>query len=456
MREIGNTVLLKRFSVSNSYCFKDEVILDMTAKHNDNQHETKGQDDLNFDVSEMSKAVFDCHPNEGILPLAAIYGKNASGKTKLLYSLKDAIDDVLGSSFSEQASRFGRSSFQLEVERRRFAILSEGARNKTINYSFCLSMGSKEYTLKYALGFDGVEQENLSCIDFDEINPQTKTIYDRTLGKINVEYSPDSDMTDKMSIVRGRDEKRLWFSLFVPTEEHLRPLHEWFREAKKGMVLSEPDSIDGFQDLARYLMNANKDSQVKSEREAWNFKETLLNSLKYIDDSISQVGAKSHIEGANLWIYHYRPSVENGEKPIAPRIQHESRGTRALIGLFSDIYHSIRYGLPLIVDEIDGSLHPVTFMSVVHMFNNPSINKKGAQLIFTAHDTIILDTTILRRDEIHVVSKGRDSVSSINKLSSMNNVHRHSNLEYEYRTNVYDLYAGAKTKRKFFVLAGDK
>ena len=59
----------------------------------------------------------------------------------------------------------------------------------------------------------------------------------------------------------------------------------------------------------------------------------------------------------------------------------------------------------MIIDELDKSLHPLLVNYIVSLFNNPVINKNGAQLIFNTHDTNLLSLTIFRRDQIWFTEK---------------------------------------------------
>jgi len=67
------------------------------------------------------------------------------------------------------------------------------------------------------------------------------------------------------------------------------------------------------------------------------------------------------------------------------------------------------------------------------MFNNPEINKRNAQLIFTAHDTIVLDSDFLCRDEVHIIDKDEHSISTVTRLSEMEGVEKYPNMEFDYR-----------------------
>ncbi len=67
------------------------------------------------------------------------------------------------------------------------------------------------------------------------------------------------------------------------------------------------------------------------------------------------------------------------------------------------------------VDELDRSLHPILSKTLVKMFNEPKINKNNAQLIFTTHDTILLDAKMLSRDQVWFTEKDK----SMTKLYSL-------------------------------------
>lgn len=73
---------------------------------------------------------------------------------------------------------------------------------------------------------------------------------------------------------------------------------------------------------------------------------------------------------------------------------------------------ALKYGCVLVVDELDASLHPDLVAAIVSVFNNPTINKNGAQLIFNTHNPIYLNKNIFRRDQILFVEKNRETYES--------------------------------------------
>ena len=88
-------------------------------------------------------------------------------------------------------------------------------------------------------------------------------------------------------------------------------------------------------------------------------------------------------------------------------INDESGGTQQLFSLAGPLLDVLRRGLVLVIDELDTSLHPLLMRKLVQMFHDPAINSNNAQLIFSTHDTTILDSEIFRRDQIWFVEKDR-------------------------------------------------
>lgn len=83
----------------------------------------------------------------------------------------------------------------------------------------------------------------------------------------------------------------------------------------------------------------------------------------------------------------------------------ESAGTRKLFDFAGPMFDTLASGSVLVVDELDAKMHPLLSLELVRLFNDPKRNKKGAQLIFTTHDTNLLSSKILRRDQIWFTEK---------------------------------------------------
>ena len=96
----------------------------------------------------------------------------------------------------------------------------------------------------------------------------------------------------------------------------------------------------------------------------------------------------------------------------------ESSGTRALLFLSGPVLDILKNGLTMVIDELDTSLHPLLVRELVRLFHRPEVNTGGAQLIFTTHDTSLLDApNLFRRDQVWFVEKDLDQASTLVALS---------------------------------------
>jgi hypothetical protein len=78
----------------------------------------------------------------------------------------------------------------------------------------------------------------------------------------------------------------------------------------------------------------------------------------------------------------------------------ESSGTRKMFSILPVLLKGIDKGTLFVIDELDAKLHPALLRAVIELFTDPSINKRGAQLLFTSHDMTTMSNEVFRRDEI--------------------------------------------------------
>lgn len=119
---------------------------------------------------------------------------------------------------------------------------------------------------------------------------------------------------------------------------------------------------------------------------------------------------KELIRKENSIEYKFSAISEDGEEVEFDK-DDMSEGTIRLFGIIPIILNSLRNGTPLIVDEVDAHLHTHVLELIIKIFQNDEINKKGAQLIFTTHDTNIMASNRLRRDQIWLTSKDKGETS---------------------------------------------
>ena len=125
-----------------------------------------------------------------------------------------------------------------------------------------------------------------------------------------------------------------------------------------------------------------------------------------------------------------------GESTVPFNMDQESDGTMAYLALLGPAVDAIQKGTPLLIDELDASLHPLLAIQLLRLFNTPSSNPKGAQLIFNTHDTNLLSSGVLRRDQIWFTEKGNDATSHLYALSDFK-PRRQENLQSGYLQGRY-------------------
>ena len=103
-------------------------------------------------------------------------------------------------------------------------------------------------------------------------------------------------------------------------------------------------------------------------------------------------------------------------------LDQESNGTNILYSLGGKILKSLDSGTPLFVDEICSGLHIYLIRVLISLFQNKRINPKNAQLIFTSHNTDLLDKMMFRKDQIWFVEKDKYGESDLYCLQDFSEV----------------------------------
>jgi AAA15 family ATPase/GTPase len=115
-----------------------------------------------------------------------------------------------------------------------------------------------------------------------------------------------------------------------------------------------------------------------------------------------------------------------------PLTSEESQGTQKLFAYSGPILDTLERGSTLIVDEMDARFHPLLTQALVRLFQSPETNPKDAQMVFIAHDTNLLDSRRLRRDQIWFVEKDRYGASHLYALSDFKGIRKGDLFEEQY------------------------
>ena len=114
----------------------------------------------------------------------------------------------------------------------------------------------------------------------------------------------------------------------------------------------------------------------------------------------------------------------------------ESAGTRRLLIILGQTFRAIDEGLPIFIDELDASLHTYASEAILRLFCSPEVNQNGAQLIATTHDTNLMKSNVLRRDQLWFADKDIEGGTEIFPLTDIR-TRKGDNVELGYLQGRY-------------------
>lgn len=331
--------------------------------------------------------------NVATLKALAIYGPNNSGKTKLI-TLFRIIKNVLkgNENFDCNNKLFGD-----EAETSIYIIYNNLDNNGWIKYEWTYDSEKKIFV-----------KEKLSTITYySNGSPFENTIFEKSIF-------------DKRLIVNGEDDSK-YLSILPNNKPFLYTIN--IEEGTFSVLKEWKDSLAKCSDDIEILTMIDVPIQktidaLKSDDEK---KHKFINAfLKAADLSVKgfeygndiKIETNGKIEEKVLHEYSevvdtFKLVTTYGNNKV-PSLFYDSTGTKKIEAIASYIYEAISEGKILIVDELDNGLHFTLTRAIVSAFNN-MVNKKG-QLIFTAHDLLLIDCkNLMRKDQIYFVSRKEES-----------------------------------------------
>ena len=228
----------------------------------------------------------------------------------------------------------------------------------------------------------------------------------------------------------------------------LKSLYLWFRKSLEVHDLSDWSDIATMaagtakraaedqayrQRIARMLRDADLGiSGIRIlEQPALRPPENLSGGQREID-----LAAKAAREAAGRFAVATQHTIPGTGDIVDFRMdQDESNGTRRLFALAEPILRALDEGCLLVLDELDCSMHPNLTRRLLDLFQSQTANKKGAQLVFATHDSSLLDSGLLRRDQIWFTEKDEHQATQLYSLYDFpvqDRPRRHSALERNY------------------------
>lgn len=368
--------MLVMFRFRNFGPFKDEVVFDMRAIKSYKEHP------YNLILEESG---------ESLLKVASIYGANASGKTHFMRAYR-CFRDIVRSSFKNNNKDDSESV--LKEHFIPFLFDEESFENDS---EFEAIYRINDYEYKYGFIY------NSKCIVYEWLyrtsisTGRQSIILERDSNKIKLGSSVKKTCDKYLSDI---DSDVLALSFF----SSLKLRNHSFKDVVDCVLSILPVSLscDG---QSKALLDLYFDVDFNDQE-----KPKLLKFLKAIDVGIKDIEVEKNKKDIIVYTYH---SGNDGKQYKVP-FDIESDGTKRAISIYSLLRIAVLYGKGLIIDEFNNQLHPLLQKYLINLFYEDST--KG-QLIYTTHDTTLLDKQFLRRDQVWFTSKNEFGESFIYSLA---------------------------------------
>jgi uncharacterized protein len=375
--------LLLQFSVKNFRSFEKEEVLNLSAG--------KGSELRDSNTFEFSQ-------NQRLVRSAVIYGPNAGGKSNLIRAIFFLQQFVLASSTAyQEKQKIPLQPFRLNAK----------SQNEPSEFSIEFVCNEIRFTYHVALTEDQIISEELYAYPKN----YRQTWFTR-------KWNSSSKTFDWYQGPSFKGEHKVWEqmtranALYLSTavqfnSELLKPIFLWFRDQLVILLKNGPAQEIYF----------NPDL-----------------TFQFLRDPKTAPWIHKFMECADIGIEHFQLIEEESPpvKRVAVRTQHkmldsdqkvffdlfldESDGTQRLFSQAGGWLKALREGLVLFVDELDLHLHPNIVRYLIELFHSPKLNQKNAQLIFTTHDTSLLDSDLFRRDQVWFVQKDENQGSRLYSL----------------------------------------
>lgn len=425
--------MILRVILKNFLSFNDEVQFDMFP---------------NMKRTSLSDHISMLNGKLPVLKMAAIYGANGAGKSNLLKGINFLKAMALDKSFLDKET-FSKYVFALKEH--------AGSEPMELTIEFVTKTGIP-YIYSVDIMNTGIVFETLQISGLG--SEANRNIFTRKEGKIVYAVTPSEEVGN---IVQGWIEKNPFSSLLtinndmpVLTDENISIAQKWFEDeltiiglhsfnpALIGIFKNDKDINQFASDLFKVLGLGIDSVNVETE----NFEDWMST---HDISSLPVEKLKEMRSGVLSEVVDFRNtrsiSVENGVQKISQMlfrqfgedgfskgmdIQAQSDGTVRLLSLVPALYDAMKSATTVVIDELDHSIHPHLVRELVRFFSAQNTN---GQLIFTTHQTCLLNQDFLRTDEVWMVEK-KDGGSHMYSLNDFK-IHNTINIENGYMEGRY-------------------
>ena len=366
--------MLIQFSVENYLSLKEKVVLSMLAS-NDTEH-------IEHLITSKKK--------ESYLKAAVIYGANASGKSNVLNAFWFMVNYVLTSHEKQLHKPIDRIPFKFD----------KATLEKPSSFEVIFTIDD----IRYVYGFSATDKEVVEEYLYYYPNGRQAIIFER---KNTNEYRFTVDVDEQMTLRDRTSANKLYLSVASNWNyKKVVPVFGWFASCK---ILTKNSVADAYGVDAEQLRDDEYRSVIEAMLRVADFG---IQSLQIRDVENVKRLAKTEEEYINIDAIHLVQDEDGNTHPFALNMTEESDGTNSYFKLVGIVKNVLDKGGLLVADEMDAHLHPLLMKHLVMLFNSETYNQNGAQLIFTSHNTNLLDLDVFRRDQIWFTEKDEKCVAT--------------------------------------------
>ena len=431
--------MLLRFGVRNHRSIRDYQELFLSAS------QRIRREDLTIPVPTLKEAV---------VPVAAVYGPNAAGKSNLI----DAMDDMQRAIVRSHRS-LGATD---HIRRAPFRLNDTGKAMPTrFDCTFTVHGGEAdkrgpyvaESVYEYGFEYTATEfkREWLYRIVRKE-RQSTQALFERKTEDGQVHVSFGSRLRGENRTVANLTRPNSLFLSAAAQNNHpqLTELYRYFAKRWK-IILSEGTMDEG--QIAKHLFNYEHQKHflqlvrqadvgitgidIEDEKFDEEHFEFMRNFAQAVSKHLPPSDRSSSLSESMVEQMHDRKRLRFihagvGGGTEAFEYHMKSKGTRTLISLLIPALDALSSGSLLVIDELDTSLHPDLARAFVSLFSKKTSNPYGAQLIFSTHDVTLLGSGLIRQDEIWMTDKSDEGVSQFTPLTEFK-LRSRDDIEKAYR-----------------------
>ena len=370
--------MLCQFTVKNYKSIRDEMTFDMQAAA----------------ISEHENNIIRDKDGELFLPISAIYGPNGGGKSNVLEAMHTLASKVLRPLYAT-GDKEERIFLQKRLLIEPFAF-SKKTKSQPTEFEIFFRTEIAEYRYKLHIMKDVVNYESLDRVKLD--TGRRSALFERDTEEISLKgvfskLKASEDLSATLPLLS-------YLGITYKKNEVVKDVLDWFEYGIDFLNYGNP-----IEELRMAVSNSE------------DVKQLMLDMIQEMDLDIVDFRV---VEDENDRIDVYTKHLVDGYETELNLLE-ESSGTRKLFGLMPFIAGCLLTGTVLVIDELDAKIHPVLLRHIIMMFNDMSINKKKAQLIFTSHDLSTMNNEVFRRDEIWFVAKGNAQNSKLYSLVEFKN-----------------------------------